>query len=215
MKKFAIILSGSGHKDGSEITEAVSTLIALAETRSTYKIFAPDIKIKSVNHLTGEASGERSTLIESARIARGQIENIEQLRADDFDGLILPGGFGAAQNLCNFAQKGAKCDVHPEVERVIKDFHKQEKPIGAFCIAPTIIARVLGSNGVSLTIGDDAETATEIEKTGAHHVNCKVTDFITDREAKVVTSPAYMYQATPFEVFTGIRKAIREIVEMA
>jgi enhancing lycopene biosynthesis protein 2 len=215
MKKFAILLSGCGFKDGSEITESVSTLIALSEARAQYQIFAPDLRLTAVNHLTGQKEGERSTLAESARIARGEVQNLTELNPNKFDGLILPGGYGAATLLCDFATSGASCKAHPLVEKIIQDFYKLEKPIAAFCIAPALVARVLGSEGITVTIGNDHETAKEIEKTGASHVNCEVTDFITDREKKIITSPAYMYKATPFQVYTGIRKAIVELVEMA
>ncbi len=216
MKKIAVVLSGCGFKDGAEITESVSTLIALSEEKCTYRIFAPDIKAPSVNHLTGEKEGDQSLLAQSARIARGEVTDIKKLQSADFDGVVFPGGFGAALNLCNFAEKGAACSVQPEVERVIQDFHKNEKPIGAFCIAPALIARVLGSHGVTVTIGNDKEIAREIEKTGAQHTPCPVTDYVTDRESKIVTSPAYMYgNAKPHEVFTGIRLAIKELVGLA
>jgi enhancing lycopene biosynthesis protein 2 len=224
-KKIAVILSGCGFKDGAEITESVSALIALSEAKAEYKIFAPDITISAKNHQSGNSaisntsgstSGERNLLNEAARIARGEITDLKKLSPSDFDGLVMPGGYGAATHLCTFATEGAKCKVLPDVERVINEFHKQDKPIAAFCIAPAVVARVLGPKGVTLTIGNDVETAKEIEKTGAHHVVCAVDDYITDRETKVITSPAYMYDdATPAQVFTGIRRAVRELIEMA
>lgn len=217
MKRIAVVLSGCGHKDGAEITEAVSTLIALGEAGAEYKVFAPDTEFKVTDPVTSKPTGEtRSVLKESARISRGHIQSLKELRAADFDGIALPGGFGAALNLCNWAEKGSQCSVNPEVERVLKEFFKAEKPITAICIAPALIARVLGSEGVTVTIGNDAATAAEIKKTGAHHENCRVDDFVTDRTHRLITTPAYMYDdAKPSEVFTGIRKAIRELVEMA
>jgi enhancing lycopene biosynthesis protein 2 len=215
MKKFAVVLSGCGHKDGSEITESVSTLIVLAEHGLQYEIFAPNISVPATNHLTGQPQEERSILTEAARIARGQAQDLKNLNPENFDAVVFPGGFGAALHLCSFAKDGAKCKVLPEAQKVIEAFHRAEKPIGAFCIAPALIARVLGSHGVTVTIGNDTETATEITKTGAQHVNCAVDDYISDRDFKIVTSPAYMYDANPFQVFTGIRKAIKELAEMA
>ncbi|MCB9026962.1 MAG: isoprenoid biosynthesis glyoxalase ElbB [Bdellovibrionaceae bacterium] len=215
MKKIAVILSGCGFKDGSEITESVSTLIALSQKNASYKVFAPDLELKTKNHLSNENEPPRNTLIESARIARGQIENISKLSSSDFDGLVFPGGFGAALNLCNWAEKGRNCKVHPEVERVIKEFNENGLPIGAICIAPALIARVLGPKNITVTIGNDKETLMEIEATGAHHEICLVDDFITDRENKIITTPAYMYEATPAEVFKGISGLVNELVEMA
>lgn len=199
MKKIAVVLSGCGHKDGTEITEAVSTLISISETGSSYVCFAPDFK-----------------MAEAARISRGDIANLNELREKDFDAVVFPGGFGAAMHLSNWAEKGSAATVHPEVSRIITEFHDAAKPIGAICIAPTLVAKVLGKQGVTLTIGNDTSTATEIEKTGAQHDSCPVSDYVSDRAHKVLTTPAYMYDdAKPHEVFTGIRKMVRELVEMA
>jgi enhancing lycopene biosynthesis protein 2 len=215
MRKIAVVLAGCGYLDGSEITEAVAALIALSETGAQVRVFAPDLDAPAKNHLSGQVDGSRNTLVESARIARGHVQTLSELKARDFDGVFFPGGFGAALNLCNFAEKGAKCQVHPEAERVIREFRQADKPIGAACIAPALIAKVLGSDNISVTIGKDAATAQQIRLTGAEHIVCPVDDFITDREHKIVTTPAYMYEASPFEVFVGIRKAVREFVEMS
>ena len=173
------------------------------------------MNVPVVNHITGDAMGERNIMVESSRISRGQVEDLSKLNPDDFDGIAFPGGFGAALHLCNFAEKGAGSTVNPEVEKIVKSFHDQSKPIAAFCIAPALIARILGEDNVAVTIGNDEGTAGEINKTGAQHVECKVDDYVPDRENKVITSPAYMYDAKPFEVYTGIRKAVREFVEMS
>lgn len=216
MKRFAVVLSGCGHKDGAEITESVSTLINLSELGITYNCYAPDMEADAVNHSTDKPSGKRNVLEESSRIARGDIKPLKELVTENYDAVIFPGGFGAALHLCSWAKNGSNCEVHPEAKRVVESFHEQSKPIGAFCIAPTLIAKVLGDSEVTLTIGNAADVASEIEKTGAHHVDCAVDDFVTDRENKVVTSPAYMYgEAKPHEVFKGIRKAIHELSEMA
>lgn len=216
MKHFAVVLSGCGHKDGAEITESVSTLISLSELGISYNCYAPDIEIETVNHSTDQSTGKRNALEESARIARGEIKSLKELNTENYDAVVFPGGFGAALHLCSWAKNGSNCEVHPEAKRVVESFHEASKPIGAFCIAPTLIAKVLGNSEVTVTIGNASDVATEIEKTGAHHVDCAVDDFVTDRENKVVTSPAYMYgEAKPHEVFKGIRKAIHEISEMA
>lgn len=217
MKNVAVVLSGCGFLDGAEITESVSTLILLSEKGVRFQIFAPDMECSdNVNHLSGESETHRkNVMVEAARIARGKVENISQLKATEFDALVFPGGFGVAKNLCNWASKGSQCDVHPEVERVILEFHSNSQPIGAICIAPALVARVLGKHNVALTIGNDEETALEIEKTGATHEACDVEDYVTDRENKVISTPAYMYEAEPHQVFNGIRGLIQELVEMA
>lgn len=217
MKKIAVVLSGCGFLDGSEITESVSLLIALNQAGAQVTCFAPNMEITATDHLTKQPLPEKRNLLsEAARIARGEIKDLQSLDVKDFDAMAFPGGFGAAKNLCNWAEKGAKCEVNPEVKRVILDFFNASKPIGAICIAPVIIARVLGDKKVTVTIGDDSETAAEIQKTGAQHEECPVDDYITDRECKVVTTPAYMYdKAKPNEVFAGIFGLAHELVEWA
>lgn len=214
-KNIAVILSGCGFKDGAEITESVSTLIALSEAGANYKVFAPNLEFTAVNHNTDEKQEPRNALTEAGRIARGQVEDLYNLNPDDFDAVVFPGGFGAANLLSTWASDGARCQVDPKVEKIIKTFHTQSKPIGAMCIAPVVVARVLGSENVNLTIGNAPEVIEEIEKTGAEHVECAVDDYVTDRETKVITTPAYMYEEAPHKVFAGIRKAIQELVEMA
>lgn len=217
MKKIAVVLSGCGFLDGSEITESVSLLIALNQAGAQVSCFAPDVEFSVTNHLNGNVVTEkRQVLSEAARIARGEIKALSALHARDFDAVAFPGGFGAAKNLCNWAEKGADCEVNPDVKRVVQEFHAASKPIGAICIAPVIIAKVLGEHKVTLTIGDDQDTIAEILKTGAQHEECPVDDYITDRETKVVSTPAYMYgNAKPNEVFAGIFGLAHELVEWA
>lgn len=215
-RKIAVILSGCGYLDGTEITEAVSSLIALDQCGVDYTCFAINKEIKETNHVQkNETAQIRNTMIEAARISRSQIKPLQELNEKDFDGVLLPGGFGAAKHLSTFAIEGVKGSVDPEVKRILDSFHAASKPIAAFCIAPATVALALGKHGIEVTIGNDKGTASEIEKTGAHHVECAVDDFVTDRENKIVTSPAYMYETTPAKVFLGIQKAVREFVEMA
>ncbi len=216
-KKIAVVLSGCGNKDGSEITEAVSLIVALSQAGAEIKYFAPNEDFTPKNFLKNEPLKEkRNIMVESARITRSQMQDLHELNADQFDGLAFPGGFGAALHLSNWAEAGAKCTVHPDVEKAIRTFHKQSKPIAAICIAPTLVGKVLGSEGVTLTLGADGEAAKEIAKTGAHHEVCPVTDYITDREHKVITTPAYMHDsAKPHEVFQGISGLAKEFMEMA
>ena len=216
MKRIAVVLSGCGFQDGTEITEAVSGLITLSELGVQYEIFAPDIDFTAKNHLNGESLESRSVMAESARISRGDCKPLTDLKAENFDGILFPGGFGAALNLSNWAEKGAQCEIDKNVKHLLESFHADSKPIAALCIAPAVVAKVLGTHGVAVTIGQDKETAAEIEKTGASHVECAVTDFVTDRENKVITTPAYMYHdAKPHEVYAGVRKAILEFIEMS
>jgi enhancing lycopene biosynthesis protein 2 len=215
-KKVAVVLSGCGFKDGTEITEAVATLISLTQAGAEYKCFAPDQEVVGTDHLTGKPSNSRNLMHEAARICRGEIQSLEELNPQSFDAVVFPGGYGAALNLSTWGKEGSKGSVLPQVERIIREFNNQSKPIGVICIAPTLVAKVLGSKNITLTIGEDRETALEIEKTGARHENCPVADYVTDRENKVISTPAYMYgQARPHEVFQGVQGLVKELVEMA
>ncbi len=216
MKKIGVVLSGCGVKDGSEIHEAVFALLAIDRQGCEAVCMAPNADFPSVNHLTMEEGGvTRNALVEGARIARGNIRDIKDVTAADLDAIVLPGGFGAAKNLCDFAVKGAAASVHPEVSRLLKEMATASKPIGAICIAPVILAAVLGKElSPTLTIGNDAGTAAEIEKTGARHQECLVTDSVIDAKNKVVTTPAYMLATRITETFQGIDNCVSELVKL-
>ena len=218
-KRVGVILSGSGYLDGAEIREAVLTLLSL--DRSEYPLdvhcLAPDIKQDRVmNHLTQERQegDTRSILVESARIARGEIQDLEKANPDEFHGVLMPGGFGAALNLSDFAHKGGSGKVIGPLKSFLTGFHQNNKPLGAICIAPAIIALLLGHKRAVLTIGEDKETALEIEKTGAIHKNCPVDDIVVDEKLKIVTTPAYMYgNARLKDIAMGIDKCVKQVLK--
>jgi enhancing lycopene biosynthesis protein 2 len=215
MKKVGVLLSGCGVYDGAEINESVLTLLALARAGVKAVCMAPDRDQHHViNHLTGKETGERrNVLVESARIARGDIEDVAAVTADDLDALIIPGGFGAAKNLSTFAVDGAQAEVDPGVRRLIRDMFSARKPLGFICISPAVAARVLGETGVELTIGNDADTAAAMEACGARHVVCGVREIHIDPQRKVVSTPAYMLGKDILEVSDGIGKLVQTVVE--
>lgn len=212
MKKIAVVLGGSGFKDGSEIRESVLTLLALDEADVQFECFAPDDKQHDVvNCLTGQAMNEqRNLLVEAARIARGNIKPITNLKSADFDGIMFPGGFGVAKNLCTFAFKGSQGEVRPDVNNVIHDFYNAKKPIGAICIAPALIALSLKGKNLNLTLGSEGEAAEEIKKLGHKHTATKPHECIVDSVNKIATSPAYMYDDARLK---DIKKGIAEVVK--
>jgi enhancing lycopene biosynthesis protein 2 len=217
-KKVGVILSGCGVFDGAEIHESVITILALDRAGAEMVFCAPDREqMHVVNHHTGEvAEGEsRNVRIESARIARGPVRDVAEVKAEELDALIFPGGFGAAKNLCTFAVAGANCDVDPGVAALVREVHAQGKPIAAVCIAPALLAKVLGSEGPNLTIGNDAGTASAMVSLGANHVACPVTEFVVDRDRKLITSPAYMLAGSISEAAEGIEKTVGALMEMA
>jgi len=217
-KKIGVLLAGCGVYDGSEIHEAVITLLALDRAGAEVVMCAPDVaQMHVVNHLTGEPEPGvvRNVLVESARIARGKIRDVAGVQAKELDGLILPGGFGAAKNLCDFAVKGKDCTMHPEVARLVRDVHAQGKPVAAVCIAPALLARVLGKEAPQITIGTDADTAAALEAMGARHVSCSVTEHVVDRQRKLITTPAYMLAQRISEAAAGIEKTVAELMTMA
>lgn len=218
-KRVAVVLSGCGVYDGTEIQEAVFTLLALDQAGAQYQCCAPDMEQRHVvNHLAGKPSEEmRNVLTESARIARGDIKNLREIRAADYDALVFPGGFGAAKNLCSYAVDGSAASVQTEVGRVIHEFAAQRKPIGAICIAPALVAAAFSSDTnvhPTLTIGTDEGTAADIEAMGAAHAPCGVRDFVVDKKNRIVSTPAYMLGTGPADVFVGIEKTVRALLEM-
>jgi enhancing lycopene biosynthesis protein 2 len=213
-KKFAVVLAGCGVYDGSEIHEATMTLYAIMKNGGTYEIFAPDIPQHHViNHLTGEEMDEtRNVLVESARIARGKIRAITEFKAGEFDALVFPGGFGVAKNLSDFAFDSENYQVDTEITRVVRDMIKLNKPVGALCISPVLLARIIDKP--VLTIGDDPGTAGALEKTGAVHKVSGHGDVVVDQDYKLVTSPCYMLDANILQISEGADATIREILKM-
>jgi enhancing lycopene biosynthesis protein 2 len=215
--RVGVILAGCGVYDGSEIYEAVITLLALDRRGAQIVACAPNVvQLHVINHLTGdvEPGATRNVLVESARIVRGDIRDVARVSADEVDALILPGGFGAAKNLCDFAVSGANCVVHPEVARLVREVHTRGKPIAAVCIAPALLARVLGGEAPVLTIGNDADTAKALESMGAKHTSCPVTEFVVDRDRKLVTTPAFMLAERISQAATGIEKTVDALLEL-
>ncbi len=217
MKKVAVILAGCGVYDGAEIYESVLTLLQLERNGAQYQCMAPNIdQLHVVNHLTGEVTEDeqRNVLVEAARITRGEIIDLAQACADDYDALIIPGGFGAAKNLCDFAINGRNCSVNPDVLRFTQAIHAAGKPVGLICIAPTMTPLLFGP-GTTCTIGTDADIAATIEAMGANHQTCPVNEIVIDTEKKVVTTPAYMLAGSMMEAASGIDQLVNEVLAMA
>lgn len=215
-KKVAIILSGCGVFDGAEINETVLTALSLDQLGAQVEYFAPDINQHHVlNHLTGEEMPEqRNVLVESARITRGKSHDIRELKAADFDAVILPGGFGVAKNLSDFAFKGADCRVQEDTLQAILQFKEAKKPVGLICISPALSAKIFGE-GVRCTIGDDADTAAAITQMGGVHQDCAVGGIVVDEKNCLVTTPAYMLAQSISEAAKGIHKLVEQVLAMA
>lgn len=214
-KKIAVILSGCGVYDGAEIYESVITLLRLDQRGAQVQCFAPNIaQLHVINHLTGEEMPEsRNVLVESARIARGEIKDIREADAEEFDALIIPGGFGSAKNLSNFAVEGTGCTVQPDVLALTEAFAEAGKPVGLICISPALAAKIYGP-GVTCTIGNDADTAAALNKMGATHKECGVSDIVEDKARKLVSTPAYMLAQSISEAASGINKLVDRVLEL-
>ncbi len=213
MKKFAVVLAGCGVYDGAEIHEATLSMYQIKKQGADYEIFAPDIEQHHViNHLTGDEMKEkRNVLVESARIARGKIKPLADFKADDFDAILFPGGFGVAKNLCTFAFDGDDCKVNMDTEKAIKAMHKAGKPIGALCISPVIVAKILGD--VELTIGQDKDTAAAVERMGASHKKTEHGEVIIDAKNNIYTTPCYMLDANIVQIGEGAENIVRTILK--
>ena len=210
-----VVLAGCGVFDGAEIRESVLTLLALDQAGAQARCFAPDMpQAQVVNHLTGApvAGESRNVLVESARIARGDIQPLSRARAADLDAIIVPGGFGAAKNLCSFAFDGPACSVQPDLERLLGEMHHAQKPIGMMCIAPVIGAKLFQA---AVTIGHDPDTAAGIRALGGTHVEKTVAEIQIDATHRLVTTPAYMYDARLGDIATGITALVRAVLQLA
>lgn len=213
MKKFAVILCGCGHLDGSEIHESTMTLLAIDKLDCTYTVFAPDADQRQVmNHYAKEEQSEkRNMLVESARIARGDVFPVTEYNPEQFDALIFPGGFGAAKNLFTYAFDGRNAKVEPVIEKIIKETYSLKKPIGALCIAPVLLAKVLGN--ITITVGSDPNTIADVEAMGATHINTQQTEVIADKQNMIFSTPCYMLPATIADIAESAENLIASILE--
>ena len=218
MKKVGVLLSGCGVNDGAEIHESVITMLALDRAGVEMILMAPNIdQMHVVNHYTGQEMDEyRNVLVESSRIARGNIKDMAELSGDDVDALIIPGGFGVAKNLCDYAMAGPECSINPDVYRLISEVKLLKKPIGAICIAPAMIAKIFGELGesASMTIGSDETTSKDIETMGSAHVKCEVSDMVVDEDNNLVSTPAYMEAQSIKDAANGIEKLVKQVLSM-
>lgn len=218
MPNVGVVLSGCGVNDGAEIHESVITMLELDKAGAEMVLMAPNIdQLHVINHATGDEMEEsRNVLIESARIARGEIKDIATVKGNDVDALIFPGGFGVAKNLCDYAMTGPECLVNPDVSRLISEVHDAGKPIGVICISPAMMAKVMGEKNekVDLTIGFDEQTGNDINSMGANHVTCPVDEFVVDEEKKVVSTPAYMEAKSIKEAAAGIEKLVSKVLSL-
>tara|TARA_Y100000768_G_scaffold310952_1_gene245440 strand:+ start:948 stop:1607 length:660 start_codon:yes stop_codon:yes gene_type:complete len=217
--KVGVLLSGSGVNDGSEIHESVLTMLFLDRLRAETIMMAPNIdQMHVINHYTGQEMDEyRNVLVESARIARGNIKDMAEIRGEDLNALIIPGGLGATKNLSDFAMSGSECSVNPDVYRIVVEMILAKKPIGAICIAPAIMAKILAEQSLSgrLTVGNDKTTSEDIVAMGSKHQNCSSEEIAIDNENKIVTTPAYMNAESISEAAKGIEKLVDQVVSMA
>lgn len=215
-RKVAVILAGCGNLDGSEIYETVVSLLCLDRAGVEYQCFAPDIPQKQVlNYLTQEVMpGEvRNVLVEAARLARGNIQDIQHADPAEFDAAVFPGGYGVAQNLSSFAMEGAESQLQPEVAWFAKQMAQARKPMAFLCIAPTLIPQIY-DEPVNMTIGVDKDIAQLVEQMGAKHVPCTVRDYVVDVQHKVVSTPAFMFKTSISEVAAGIEGAITALLRL-
>ena len=213
--KVLVLLNGCGHQDGSEIHEASMTLLALDQQGNSFQCASLGDEQKLViDHLTSEKTNSRSRnmMVESARIARGQIIELSEVSQAEFDALVIPGGSGTAYNFCNFALKGRSMLVNQVIAKTIEYFYRQKKPIGAICIAPVLLGKVLGSYKPKMTIGNDPEVSNIINSWGAQHMTCDKGQCVVDRENRIVTTPAFMYgDSSLSEVWQGVNSLVKEL----
>ena len=219
-KKVAVVLSGCGVFDGTEIHESVLTLLAIEEEGASWHCFAPNVEqMHVIDHSTGnvEEGETRNVFVESARISRGadKLSELAEYDPAEFDAIVFPGGFGGAKNLSDFALRGAEAEVQESVTNAVRSTHAMGKPIGFICITPASVgALVLGGEGIELTIGNDPDTASAVVQCGAKHSDCPVDDVVVDLDNKVVTTPAYMLGPGVVDIRKGISKLVNEVLKL-
>jgi len=221
-KRVGVVLSGCGSEDGSEVREAVLTLLSLERGGAEPVCLAPDLtQSRVVDHLSGKVDPDaspRRVPAEAARIARGKLLDIASVRDNELDALVFPGGEGVANVLSDYADKGVVCKVHPEVERLLKAMLARRRPMAFICLAPILAARVLGPvAGVRITLGARAcEPAKHAAVMGADVRPCPVREIMVDQKTSVVSTPAYMVDdARLIDVAVGIDKAVRAVLSLA
>ncbi|PFG58423.1 enhancing lycopene biosynthesis protein 2 [Vibrio sp. ES.051] len=216
MKKVAVIFSGSGVYDGTELHEAVLALHAIEKAGASWQCFAPNIEqLHVINHLTGKEMDEtRNVLVESARLARGNIDDVARLNPEEFDALLLPGGFGAAKNLTDFAVSGAECSINTHVAQACRAFARVKKPAGYLCISPIIIPMIY-EQGVKGTIGNDEAVSVTFNQMGGEHIACSVEEVVFDEKHNVLSTPAYMLAENVSQAASGIEKLVSKLIEIA
>ncbi len=219
MNKVGVVLSGCGHQDGSEIHEAVFTLHALEKAGAEAIIMAPDMdQFHVINHLNGneELSESRNILVESARIARGKVVDVASVSGHQLDALIFPGGTGMAKNIFDYSMAGINCTVISDVQRLVVEILEADKPLGAICIAPVMIAKVLEYLGRTGTVtgGFNVEINNDIRAMGINAVEVGAEEIVVDKENKLVTTPAYVEAKSMNESFTGIEKLVNKVLDM-
>lgn len=226
MKNIAVILSGCGVYDGSEIHESVFTLFSIDVLKGKYQCFAPNILQHHVlNHVNGEEMNEnRNVMIEAARIARGNIMDVSIYDPENFDALVIPGGFGAAKNLTKWAFQGPDGEINENIKDAILQTIKANKPIVGLCMGPTVIAKALEGTGISakLTVGSSTEKSPYdiaaisggMEKIGAQAEMKSIREFSYDVENKIITAPCYMLEGSISEVQRNIHQTIEKLFEI-
>lgn len=224
--KIGVLLSGCGVFDGTEIHEAVLTLLAIQEAGHEYVCIAPDVDQHHViNHTNGEEMNEkRNVFVESSRIARGEITKLSDIDPADIDALVLPGGFGAAKNLTTWAFKGPESEILPEVKLLLVNLVNIGKPICALCVTPTVVAKAFEGSDIhpQLTLGNteqDSEYDIQgfsdgLAAVGAQPVMKTTDDILVDTANKIVSAPCYMMKTDVVGVRNNTQKAIQQMLDL-
>lgn len=225
--KYAVLLHGCGVYDGTEIHEAVCTLLAIAQAGHEYQCIAPDVaQYHVIDHTTGnEMKESRNVLVESARIARGDVKRVDEINVADYAGLVMPGGFGTAKNITTWAFNGPAGEIEPKTRKLILGFAEARKPIAALCMSPTTLAKAFeGTQFMAhLTVGSTAEPSPYdigaisegMESIGAVAEMKTVREIAVDEELKIITAPCYMMEANIVEVYENTRQAIAELIRLS
>jgi enhancing lycopene biosynthesis protein 2 len=228
-KRVAVILSGCGHRDGSDVAETMLAFLMLDRAGAKVICAAPDAEQREVvDHLMDAAASAiatptaaatssvpRNARVEAARLAPGEVLPLAALDPNRLEGLFIPSGRGVATLLSDYAEKGALCAVDPDLARVMKALLAAKKPMGFVGLAAVLAARVLGPvAGVRLTLGSKAVVAAKHAAVmGADVRPGAIDDVIADERARVYSTPGLEAEGARLaQVAKAIEKLARALV---
>ena len=199
MARVGVLLCGCGFYDGTDLDEAVLTLLALDRAKVRAECIAPGLLTsETIDHSTGTLveGADRSVLAESARIARGRIVPIQEARPGLLSALVIPGGSGVVRTLMRgTTERGSKREADPEAAGLIKAMLARKKPVGAISLAGSLVATAMG-----LPLVEDP-------------FSTPASAIVVDEDRKIVWTPGHLSSDSLAEIGIGIERMVAEVLK--